>query len=258
LRAKFKISSSGMLTSSDYKMVPTPVLSPKQVSQLSKRLCTDSAAHKEQRMEALRQKYLKAEVPTSSKKLQTAEQEGFVLRVYQQSTEHKNATLKKLDQKYLSPIIPIRKLTKEEFSSSVDKLYTFSITQKQSNMEKLERKYLPDLLAKKLDADQMTDSLQRLYGGQKQQHEAMLSNLRKKYLFQHPDAAKPKLSAEKLAELRERLSHIDMEEDALFRHPHITAKSRKKLEAKYIAGTLPEFPKVPEAKWAETITRLAK
>jgi hypothetical protein len=252
------MTSSGWLSSSDYKAVQSPSLSPKQIKQLSKRLCTDSAAHKEARMTALKQKYLKAEGVMNARKLQGSEQEEFVQRAYEQSKEHKANTLKKLEQKYLGPVFVTRKLTKEEFSNSVDKLYTNSVSQKRSNMEKLERKYLPDLQSKKLDPEQMNESMQRLCTLHQQQHSAMLATLRKKYLFEHPDALKPKLSGEKLTELGQRLCNVDKDETAFFRHPCISEKTRKKLEALYVVGSLPEFPKVPQTKWSETVSRLSK
>eukprot|EP00906_Rhabdomonas_costata_P014256 RCo020512 len=239
---------------------PQKKLTGADLKKLSQRLCTDSMAQKEARLRQLREKFLASEGTASKKKLTAEEAAANVDRLYVQSMAHKDVTQQKLDQKYLGPVLATnRRLTKEELEASVEKLYSFSVTQKKTSLEKLEQKYLSDPPMAKLEEDQMTESVSRLYTQHKQNHATMMEQLKKKYLFQHPDAGKPKLPPARLTALAGRLHDAQIaDKDPNIPWPVVlSSPTRKKLEDRYVANSLPTFPARSEAQWAETVSRLS-
>eukprot|EP00670_Eutreptiella_braarudii_P011939 CAMPEP_0174328902 /NCGR_PEP_ID=MMETSP0810-20121108/15459_1 /TAXON_ID=73025 ORGANISM="Eutreptiella gymnastica-like, Strain CCMP1594" /NCGR_SAMPLE_ID=MMETSP0810 /ASSEMBLY_ACC=CAM_ASM_000659 /LENGTH=247 /DNA_ID=CAMNT_0015443169 /DNA_START=104 /DNA_END=847 /DNA_ORIENTATION=- len=219
----------------------SPKLTFEGQSKLGERLSTNSAAHKEATLRKLREDMILSESKGKiQKKLNADEQEDSIDRLYKQSEVRHTTMLKRIEQKYLvDPIANRKRLTLEELDNSVDKLYTQSMSKKTSVQEKLERKYLAPPEHSRLDSEALSESVHRLYGSHARR-EALLSTLRKKYRFQHPDAGKPRLDTDTLKASADRLAQVPR--DNANWPVSVSAATRTKLEDKYVKDSLPSFP----------------
>eukprot|EP00668_Euglena_longa_P017186 GGOE01021546.1.p1 GENE.GGOE01021546.1~~GGOE01021546.1.p1 ORF type:complete len:249 (-),score=67.23 GGOE01021546.1:316-1062(-) len=232
----------------------SPKLTKETEVAMAKRLSDESAALRDANLKKLIAAHIaKEDAARKVVKLSADKQEDSVDRLYKQSIQRKENTTKQNEAKYvIDPIKNKAKLSKDAMEDSVDKLYSQSIQRKQATEEKLNQKYLTEAPGKSLDAEQLSESVNRLYGGPKEKEEKIAA-LRKKY-YTDPPRSKVKLDAERVKESATRLATVPREEGIW--SVTLSAESRAKLEARYLCDSLPSFPKRSDDEWKSTLGRL--
>lgn len=132
-------------------------------------------------------------------------EEKNVQRLYTQSMERKQYTLKKLETKFQEKPPEQKKLQQEEIDGMSERLYLSSKQHREQMIARLDQKFYGKKGdgEKKLSKADMDSSVARQYGEAREKKQENYQKLENKYLFQPP---KKTIAAEDVAAMADRLS----------------------------------------------------
>eukprot|EP01062_Namystynia_karyoxenos_P009313 TRINITY_DN13295_c0_g1_i1.p1 TRINITY_DN13295_c0_g1~~TRINITY_DN13295_c0_g1_i1.p1 ORF type:complete len:214 (+),score=65.22 TRINITY_DN13295_c0_g1_i1:82-723(+) len=149
------------------------------------------------------------------------------------------------------PLTEKKVVPKSQIEESVSRLYDQAMVKKKQNTEQAAKKAMtPEFQSKKITGADLEDAVQRHYTQAIKQKETQRQALDMKLRSGGGNYAKPQkrqLAKEAMEEANSRLFKKPMEH---------RAEIRTKLEAKYVEGSLPSFPKKTEAERGATSQRL--